>query len=134
MLFMCVVCAVVFVQVGGHDDGFKGNKKARGMLRTKYPSMMQIGCQAHTLSLFAKDIANSMKTSWFSTVMARALVMFDRINDNTRLQSHMHQQQQQLHKKIRAFSDTLPNTLWQSQHQRARPPGQQVSHHADSTG
>lgn len=56
-------------------DNTKANRAARKLLKQDFPYMVQLGCQAHGLSLFIKDLAKTKKTTWTSAATAKALMM-----------------------------------------------------------
>lgn len=81
-------------------DNTKANKAAMNMLLQDFPSMIQLGCQAHGLSLFIKDIANKKKTKWASSVMEDCLMLVNVINDNEAIKAKMQQEQRDLYGKV----------------------------------
>jgi hypothetical protein len=89
-------------------DGTKANRSAQRMLKAKFPSMMQISCQAHALNLFIKDLANPKKTTWASSIMAKSLMMCNVINDNELIKAHVQKEQKDLYKKTKAFAAPCP--------------------------
>lgn len=82
-------------------DSTAANRSALAMIREKFLHMVLLGCQAHALSLFVKDLANKKKTKWASGVLETALMLVNGINDNERIKAAIQEQQQEIYKKVR---------------------------------
>jgi hypothetical protein len=59
-----------------------------------------VGCQAHALSLFIKDLNDGSKAKWGNWVLSRVAQMVNTINDSEAIRALVHCKQQELYKKV----------------------------------
>lgn len=59
-----------------------------------------MGCQAHALNLFIKDLALHDKTPWASFVLARVTTMVNVINEGAAVRALIHEQQLGLYGQV----------------------------------
>jgi hypothetical protein len=60
-----------------------------------------VGCQAHALSLFIKDLNDGSKATWGNFVLSRVSQMVNTINDCEAIRALIHDKQIEVYGKVR---------------------------------
>jgi hypothetical protein len=81
-------------------DNTRANRAAMVLLRNEFKHLINIGCQAHGLSLLIKDMAKD-KSSIVSKTLDRANILVNAINDSEKLRALVQEKQRAEYNKVR---------------------------------
>jgi hypothetical protein len=89
-------------------DNTKANRAAMQQLEKEHPQWLNIGCQAHNLSLLIKDFMkpaskynSSLRGGCIGEVLDNARQLVGAIGDNERLRAAIHEAQVETYGKVR---------------------------------
>jgi hypothetical protein len=81
-------------------DNTKANRAAMVLLSNEFKHLINIGCQAHGLSLMIKDMAKD-KSSIVSKTLDRASILVNAINNSEKLRALVQEKQRAEYNKVR---------------------------------
>jgi hypothetical protein len=81
-------------------DNTKANRAADALLDVEYPFLINIGCQAHGLSLLLKDMAKN-SSGLVGKTFERTATLVNSFNDGEKLRTLIHKKQEQIYGKVK---------------------------------
>jgi hypothetical protein len=84
-------------------DNTAANRAAMRLLTEMYPHLLNVGCQAHGLSLFVKDMAKET-TNLIAKTFERTNTIVNAINDSEKLRALVQNKQKEVQGKVSVFA------------------------------
>jgi len=86
---------------GVHMDNTKANRKAMRLMEEEFPTMVNLGCAGHGLSLGIKDLGNGGKLqTTVGKVLQTCKMMSNAIGDSEKLRALVQVKQRELYGKV----------------------------------
>ena len=92
-------------------DNPKANRNALAALELKYPRCVGLGCQAHSLNLLCKDMANTAKCPGTADVLAVVLKAALMVGDSSFIRTALQDIQRSKYGRVKAIAAHCP-TRW----------------------
>ena len=89
-------------------DNTKANENAMKLLNERFRLWINIGCAAHALDLFMKDVTKAAKCKGVASVLEKARLMANAINDSTHVKVLLHKLQVQHYKQVQQIHVNAP--------------------------